>query len=212
MPIILGVAARFFTADELNAQAGRLANPSEVVMAEVGCPGVAEGAALAASGEDGELIVAKTKTATTTCAIAMARAPLSALPGRARGLLSVVGIGPGDAQWCAPAASDALRNAGDWVGYGLYLDLASHVGAHGREHRFALGEETERVRHAIALAGEGRHVALCVLGRRGDLRHGVAGLRGTRHGNHRRRRTADRGRGHPGHFRVSRRHRRAPGR
>ena len=56
----LGVPARFFSADELNAYADQLKNPSDVVLAEVGCPGVSEGAALAAS--DGTLIVEKTKT------------------------------------------------------------------------------------------------------------------------------------------------------
>ncbi len=46
----LGVPARFFTAAELDAEASRLRNPSEKVRREVGCPGVAEGAALRAAG------------------------------------------------------------------------------------------------------------------------------------------------------------------
>ena len=44
----LGVPARFFGATVLEAEAGRLRNPSEFVFREVGCHGVAEGAALAA--------------------------------------------------------------------------------------------------------------------------------------------------------------------
>ena len=63
-----------------------------------------------------------------------------------------------------PAALDALDNAGDWVGYGLYLDLVAGL-RHGRtEHRFALGEEEARVRHAIDLAANGRSVALVCSG------------------------------------------------
>ena len=55
----LGVPFRLFTAAELEAQADRLATPSEVVFAEVGCHGVAEGAALAAAGDAGELMIPK---------------------------------------------------------------------------------------------------------------------------------------------------------
>ena len=50
-----GVPARFFPAERLEAEADRLANPSEAVFAEVGCHGVAEGAALAAAGAGGRL-------------------------------------------------------------------------------------------------------------------------------------------------------------
>ena len=64
------VPARFFDAETLEAQADRLANPSDVVFAEVGCHGVCEGAALAAAGKDGVLTVAKQKSRRATCAIA----------------------------------------------------------------------------------------------------------------------------------------------
>ncbi|HLN22906.1 MAG TPA: cobalamin biosynthesis protein, partial [Patescibacteria group bacterium] len=68
----LGVPARFFSAAELEAQAPRLLTPSDVVFNETGCHGVSEGAALAAAGADGELIVAKAKSARATCAVARA--------------------------------------------------------------------------------------------------------------------------------------------
>jgi cobalt-precorrin 5A hydrolase / precorrin-3B C17-methyltransferase len=48
---------RFFTAGELNEHAAKLKNPSDYVKNEVGTPGVAEAAALAAGGPDAELIV-----------------------------------------------------------------------------------------------------------------------------------------------------------
>ncbi len=161
----LGVPARFFTAERLNAETPRLKNPSRLVLREVGCPGVAEGAALSAAGAEAKLIVEKTKSTRATCAICLAPRPLNAASlGRARGRLSVVGIGPGDAKWRSAEAVSLLSQASDWVGYGRYLDLVSDLAGHAREHRFALGEEQTRARHALELAGEGRHVALICSG------------------------------------------------
>lgn len=160
----LGLPFRVFSASELNAQSPRLKTPSAVVMAEVGCPGVAEGAALAAAGPDSELIVAKTKSKRATCAVALSPAPLTGLAGRPRGTVSLVGLGPGDATMRSPEASAALARATDWVGYGLYLDLARDMRTGQTEHRFPLGGEEDRVRHAIALAREGRQVALICSG------------------------------------------------
>jgi len=161
----LGMPARFFSVDELNAEAPRLKNPSDVVLREVGCPGVAEGAALAAAGEQGALIVEKTKSRRATCAIALAPEPIIATSlGRARGHLAVVGIGPGGPAWRSAEAVSLLRAATDWVGYGLYLDLVSDLAHGAHEHRFDLGKEEVRVRHALELAGEGRDVALVCSG------------------------------------------------
>lgn len=161
----VGAPARFFSVDELNAEAPRLKNPSEIVLREVGCPGVAEGAALASVGKQGSLIVEKTKSLRATCAIALAEAPIIAASlGRARGHLAVVGIGPGGAAWRSAEAVSLLRAATDWVGYGLYLDLISDLSRDTREHRFDLGQEEVRVRRALELAAEGRDVALVCSG------------------------------------------------
>ncbi|MEM6928778.1 MAG: cobalamin biosynthesis protein, partial [Myxococcota bacterium] len=73
----LGVPLRLFTAAELEAQTPKLANPSEVVFAEVGCHGVAEGAALAIGGA---LNVEKSKTANTTCALTRSEQPITDFP------------------------------------------------------------------------------------------------------------------------------------
>src|SRR5436190_4003280 len=157
----LGVPARFFPAGALHAQSDRMKTPSPLVMKEVGTPGVAEGAALAAVGQDGALIVAKTKQRRTTCAIARAIAPIfPEHAGSARGTLSIVGIGPGGREWCSFRARQALQEASDWVGYTLYLDLIADLKTSQTEHRFSLGAEEERVRHAIALASQGRRVGL----------------------------------------------------
>ena len=66
----LGVPARFFDAATLNAETPRLQNPSPLVEALTGVPGVAEAAALAAAGPGSALVVPKTKSARVTCAIA----------------------------------------------------------------------------------------------------------------------------------------------
>lgn len=156
----LGVPLRLFTAEELEAQ--KVTNPSEVVFAEVGCHGVSEGAALAAS--DGKLVVEKTKTANATCAIARADAPITEMKGRSRGRLSVVGIGPGQATWRTPEVSKLVAEADELVGYGLYIDLLGPL-AHGKIRRdFPLGGEEDRCRYALERAGEGRNVALVCSG------------------------------------------------
>ena len=159
-----GVPARFFSAEELDRETPRLRNPSAIVAKEVGVPGVAEATALAGAGADAELLVEKTRSARGTCAIAKAREPILSLPGRARGIVHVVGIGPGTPDWRAPAATAALEASSDWVGYGLYLDLVAAVKSGQQEHRFPLGGEEDRVRHAIDLAREGREVALVCSG------------------------------------------------
>lgn len=160
----LDVPARFFAAPDLARESSRLKNPSEVVAREVGTPGVAEAAALAAAGADAELIVEKIKRQGVTIAIAKSPTPILRLRGEPRGRLSVVGIGPGAAEWRSLAARAALAAASDWVGYGLYLDLIADLKDAQAEHRFPLGAEEDRVRHAMALATQGKHVALVCSG------------------------------------------------
>ncbi len=158
------VPARFFDAATLEAETPRLKNPSEIVFAETGCHGVAEGAALAAAGLDARLAAAKRKSKRVTAALAIAPKPIIELPGKARGKLFVVGIGPGSGDWCSPEATAMLMLASDWVGYSLYLELVADLSAGKTRHDFGLGAEEERVRHAMELAGQGREVALVCSG------------------------------------------------
>ena len=152
-----GVPLRLLSVAELDAERHRLPTPSAVVEAEIGTPGVAEAAALKA----GALAVPKRKSRRATCAIGIAPSPLDADSiGRAPGVLHIVGIGPGDASSRTASSAHALAVSTDWVGYGLYLDLIADL-SHGQaEHRFPLGEEERRVRHALELAATGRSVAL----------------------------------------------------
>ncbi|MDZ7823392.1 MAG: precorrin-3B C(17)-methyltransferase [Ahrensia sp.] len=159
-----GAPARFFDAAALEAQTPRLQNPSDVVFAEVGCHGVAEGAALAAVGPNGALIVPKAKTKRATCAIARAPQPIVDLPGRARGTVFVVGIGPGSEGWRSPEVSRMILQSSDLVGYSLYLDLLGSLGSGKQRHDFQLGKEEDRVRHAMELAGQGKTVSLVCSG------------------------------------------------
>ncbi|WP_299861139.1 precorrin-3B C(17)-methyltransferase [uncultured Hoeflea sp.] len=161
-----GCPARFFDAARLEAETPRLKNPSDIVFAEVGCHGVAEGAALAAADHTGELVAEKRKSRRATCAIARADEPFtrSNLPGRARGKLMVVGIGPGSEGWRSPEVSQMVAASTDLVGYSLYLDLLGPLADGKARHDFDLGKEEARVRHAMELAGEGRSVALVCSG------------------------------------------------
>ncbi len=168
-PAVLALAAkwdlplRVFSAEELEAEAGRLATPSEVVFAEVGCHGVSEGAALAGVGE-GALVCPKRKSAMATCALAEADGVITKMRGRARGRLSVVGIGPGQASWRTPEVSRLVSEAEELVGYGLYIDLLGPLAVGKTRSDFPLGGEEARCRYALERAGEGRNVALVCSG------------------------------------------------
>ncbi len=92
------------------------------------------------------------------------RTPITELRGRARGRLSVVGIGPGQAAWRTPEVSRLVAEAEELVGYGLYIDLLGPLAAGKARSDFPLGGEEERCRYALERAGEGRNVALICSG------------------------------------------------
>ncbi len=160
----LNVPLRLFSALELESETPRLENPSDVVFAEVGCHGVAEGAALAQVGTAGSLWRAKRKSSDATCALSLLDRPLTVLNGNARGHLSVVGIGPGQASWRTPEVSRLVADAEELVGYGLYIDLLGPLAAGKPRADFPLGGEEERCRYALERAAEGRNVALVCSG------------------------------------------------
>jgi cobalt-precorrin 5A hydrolase / cobalt-factor III methyltransferase / precorrin-3B C17-methyltransferase len=171
----LGVPARFFPAERLLAETLRLTVRSEAAFRATGCWGVAEGAALAAVGAKGELVMPRRQSRRATCAVARAPAPIDAgAIGRPRGKLAVIGIGPGDAAWRTPEASAWLAEAEDIVGYSLYLDLLGRAIAGKHRHDSAIGQEADRVRLALDLAAEGRSVALVSSGDAGI--YGLAAL------------------------------------
>ena len=76
------------------------------------------------------------------------------------GSLVIVGLGPGSPDFLTPAAARALQAATDLVGYGPYLDRIPQIISGQRRHASDNRVEVERARHALALAAEGRKVAV----------------------------------------------------
>ncbi len=159
----LGVEARFFPAEALELETERLKNPSETVYREVGCHGVCEASALAAAGPFGTLLAEKQRTQDATCAVARIGEPRGG-PGKRRGTLCLVGLGPGGPEYRTSEANRMLAEAEELVGYEAYLDMIGGFAAGKTIHRFAIGEEEQRCRFALELAGEGKSVALVCSG------------------------------------------------
>ena len=155
---------RFFSSQELAVESHRVPNPSQVVSDEVGTPSVAEAAALALIGPEAELIVPKVKSKHATLAIAKSPTAYFTPHGRERGLLRVIGIGPGSQRMLTPDADFALWDSSEWVGYSLYLNLVENLRNGQTRHDFPLGDEEARCRKAIELAKLGKRVALICSG------------------------------------------------
>ena len=163
----LDVPFLVFDVARLEAETPRLANPSDVVYAEIGAHGVAEAAALAASGINGQLLVEKQKSASSTMAVALLDQPcadITMLGGRKTGRVMLVGIGPGQSSWRTPEASRMVQMADELVGYGLYIDILGAIAAHIPRRDFKLGEEEARCRYALETAATGKDVAIICSG------------------------------------------------
>ncbi|NIE64531.1 precorrin-3B C(17)-methyltransferase [Burkholderia sp. Ax-1719] len=80
--------------------------------------------------------------------------------GRARGRLTVLGLGPGRADLLTPMARAALDEASDIVGYATYVEMAGPLRPGQVRHATDNREELQRARHAFELACEGRRVAV----------------------------------------------------
>jgi precorrin-3B C17-methyltransferase len=91
-----------------------------------------------------------------------------------KGILYVVGIGPGAEEHATPEALSAIRNADLVVGYSTYIKLVSHLLAGKQVVRTGMTEEIGRARTAVEHAREGAKVALVSSGDAGV--YGMAGL------------------------------------
>ncbi|MBL8689482.1 MAG: precorrin-3B C(17)-methyltransferase [Rhodospirillaceae bacterium] len=101
------------------------------------------------------------QTGDEAVAIAVAASPLDVdAIGRARGWLTVVGLGPGSRDTRTPEASRALAEADDIVGYQTYVDMAGPFPPEQAIHASDNREELDRARHAFSLAANGRRVAV----------------------------------------------------
>lgn len=80
--------------------------------------------------------------------------------GQARGCLSVIGLGPGAAEFMAPAAKNALQYADDILGYETYINMAGPFRSEQVVHCTDNREEMVRARHAFELAASGRNAVV----------------------------------------------------
>ncbi|WP_334046086.1 precorrin-3B C(17)-methyltransferase [Burkholderia cepacia] len=144
----------------LEVAASTLDVPLRFVDADADVDGGAPADAAALLGR--ALRVAHTLRATTNgIACAVAAHPVDpATLGRARGRLTVLGLGPGGAAWLTPAARAALADATDILGYTTYVNMAGPFRDDQRVHGTDNREEMQRARHAFELAAEGRRVAV----------------------------------------------------
>ena len=80
--------------------------------------------------------------------------------GRRRGRLSVIGLGPGAAEYMTPAVRRALDEAEDLLGYETYVNMAEPLRPEQVRHCSDNREELQRARHAFELAASGRRVVV----------------------------------------------------
>jgi cobalt-precorrin 5A hydrolase/precorrin-3B C17-methyltransferase len=80
--------------------------------------------------------------------------------GQPRGRLTVVGLGPGAAEFMVPAARQALDEAEDLLGYETYIRMAGPLRPDQVAHCTDNREELQRARHAFELAANGRRVVV----------------------------------------------------
>jgi cobalt-precorrin 5A hydrolase / precorrin-3B C17-methyltransferase len=80
--------------------------------------------------------------------------------GQPRGVLTVIGLGPGASEFMIPAAREALTQAEDILGYETYVKMAGPFQTHQVLHCTDNREEMQRARHAFELAAQGRRVVV----------------------------------------------------
>lgn len=174
-----------FTPDELNTVKG--VQRSEAVFNATGAYGVAEPAALLASGAS-ELLVPKQKRGNVTVAIAeiiarkLGRAEerkeflsvTSEHPSIRANKLYIIGTGPGSIEHITPYAREAIRRSDVIVGYGTYLDLIQELIKDKEIVSTGMTQEIERCKKAVELALSGKTVSVISGGDPGI--YGMAGL------------------------------------
>ncbi|HXZ08532.1 MAG TPA: SAM-dependent methyltransferase, partial [Paraburkholderia sp.] len=134
--------------------------------AELGVP-LRFAATAADGGESHDLLAAAMRVAhqtlqgETDVVLAQTQAPVDpSTVGQARGRLTVVGLGPGEAASMTPAVRSALAAATDILGYETYVTMAGPFRADQRVHGTDNREEMQRARHAFELAVTGRSVVM----------------------------------------------------
>jgi precorrin-3B C17-methyltransferase len=91
-----------------------------------------------------------------------------------RGVVKVVGLGPGSLDLMAPAALQAIESSDVILGYSTYLNLIADIAPDIPRVGSGMRKEVDRAREAINLAAEGKTVAVVSSGDPGV--YGMAGL------------------------------------
>ena len=81
-----------------------------------------------------------------------------------RNLVSVVGLGPGDAQFLTAQARHALQEADVLCGYTVYIDLVRPLYPEKETYATGMTREIDRCRWALEKASTGKRVALVCSG------------------------------------------------
>lgn len=156
-----------FSADELNTVEG--VQRSDTVFNATGAYGVAEPAALLASGAS-ELLVPKQKIGNVTVAIAEI---IARKLGRSNKLY-IIGTGPGGIEHITPYAREAIRKSNLIIGYSTYLELIEELIKDKEVISTGMTQEIERATLAVELALSGKTVSVISGGDPGI--YGMAGL------------------------------------
>lgn len=91
-----------------------------------------------------------------------------------KGLIQIVGIGPGDAGSMSYAVRLSIENADILLGYKTYLDLIDDISPAIPRESSGMGQEVARAQRALTLACEGKRVVLVSDGDAGV--YGMVGL------------------------------------
>lgn len=89
-------------------------------------------------------------------------------------MIYVIGLGPGDAKNMTQRALEALESSETIIGYDTYVDLIREQFAHKQLIQSPMKDEVARCKKALALAKEGKDVALVSSGDAGI--YGMAGV------------------------------------
>jgi precorrin-3B C17-methyltransferase len=90
------------------------------------------------------------------------------------GSISIIGLGPGILDWCAPGSIKAIQQADVILGYHKYLQQIEAICPDIPRQGSGMRHEIERACHAIELAFQGKRVAVVSGGDAGI--YGMAGL------------------------------------
>lgn len=152
----------YYSSSELESVSHQLPSPSEYVYETVGSHGVAEPAALLAAGKGSRIIVEKQKIIEATCSVVSSRR-IKDFSFIEEGVLSIIGLGPGDENWRTYEVENIIKKSTHLVGFSGYLKQIRKT-KNKKFFPYEIGQEEDRAKKAMELANEGKSVALVCSG------------------------------------------------